>query len=284
MKISNEYLTASFHVRGAELASLKKAEQEYVWQAHPEHWARHAPVLFPIVGKLKDNTYLLKGAKYEMGQHGFARDQEFEVVSHDAETIVFALKATEETLKLYPFRFELRIEYSLSGSSLQIAYQVQNTGREAMPFSIGAHPAFNCPLTAEEQRSDYWLSFPQHETFMTHRLISGNFSGVSEKVGAGNELRITDQLFDQDALVFKGLKSTSVSLQSSKQKWLTFYFEGFPYLGIWSKSARSPFICIEPWYGLADHKDHNQDIYQKEGILMLSGQSLFSCDYQIRIH
>lgn len=285
MEISNQYLTTRFNLKGAELTSLKKGEQEYLWQADPEHWGRHAPVLFPIVGKLKENTYEFGGKSYSMGQHGFARDQQFSVVSHDQDTITFLLKESGETLKNYPFKFELIITYKLTGASLETYYEVNNTDHKEMIFSIGAHPAFNCPMNASEQRSDYWLTFDRAESFDTHRLSEdGLFSGETEKVAEGNDIRITSTLFNKDALVFKNLKSKTVSISSPKGKWLTFSFDGFPYLGIWSKSSESPFVCIEPWFGLADHVRHNQKLQEKEGIRLLSPGENFSCSFRVDIH
>lgn len=284
MEISNQQLTASFKTKGAELTSLKKANVEYIWQADPAHWNRHAPVLFPIVGKLKENTYQFEGKEYQMGQHGFARDQEFTVISHDAESISFSLKESEDTKKIYPFQFELIISYRLQDSSLEISYNVINKDGKELLFSIGAHPAFNCPIKSGERRSDYRLFFNREEEFVTHRLIDGNFSGQAEQLGSGQELEITDNLFDKDALVFKNLKSDKVSLHSTEQKWLTFDFAGFPYLGIWSKNAVSPFVCIEPWFGLADYVNHNQRLEDKEGIRVLPSDGVFAASYQVEVH
>lgn len=283
MEISNQHLTAAFKTKGAELTSLKKGNQEYIWQADPEYWGRHAPVLFPIVGRLIDDTYIYEGKEYQMNQHGFARDQEFEVVAHEKDSISFALKETEDTLKIYPFRFLLTITYTLKEKSLVVHYQVDNPNDKDLLFSIGAHPAFNCPMDPGERRSDYILTFEKPETFRTLRLIDGNFTGQTEVISDGNDLRITDKLFDKDALVFKNLRSSSVSLYSAEAKWLTFHFDGFPYLGIWSKDEDSPFVCIEPWYGLADNVQHTQKLKDKEGIRVLPTGGTFSCSYRVKV-
>lgn len=286
MKIFNNHLEATFSTKGAELVSLKKTatDKEYLWQANPEHWGRHAPVLFPFVGKLKDNAYKYQGQSYPMGQHGFARDMEFNLIDQEKELIRFSFTAIEESLEIYPFRFELIITYQVKDESLKVTYEVKNLDSPDLYFSIGAHPGFNCPLIQGEARSDYWLEFAQEEQVETHRLRDGLFSGETDPVFDKNKIRITDSVFDEDALVFKNLKSDRLSLMSPSGKWLTFHFKGFPYLGIWSKSRDSPFVCIEPWFGLADHQDHNQQLEAKEGINVLKKAGTFSCSYQIDIH
>lgn len=285
MKISNQFLEASFKASGAEITSLKKEDSEYIWQGDTAHWNRHAPVLFPFVGKLKDNHFVYQDRPYEVGQHGFARDLEFEVLEHGQEDISFLLKSTVATLRKYPFEFELRISYHLHDSSLITTYQVSNVGSEQMYFSIGGHPAFNCPMTDHEERSDYWLKFDHEENLTAHLLTAGTFTGETEVIPMKEDkLIITDNLFDKDALVFKGLRSEEVSLESPEGKWLTFHFKGFPYLGIWSKSNVSPFVCIEPWFGLADNQQHNGDLTTKEGINHLAIGQSFSTSYKVEIH
>ncbi len=285
MKISNGLITAQFKPAGAEITSLKKGNVEYLWQSDPKHWGRHAPVLFPIVGKLKNNEYAFAGQTFEMGQHGFARDMEFEVESHTVEHITFILRSSENTLKKYPFPFVLKIAYFLSENALETKYEIHNPSSSEMYFSIGGHPAFNCPMTAAESRSDYWLRFDQQEKLESHLLKDGVFNGETFAVPMDHsKLYITNDLFDRDALVFKNLNSDHVTLESELGKWLTFHFEGFPYLGIWSKSDKSPFVCIEPWFGLADHSSHDGDFIKKEGIQRLEPKDVFSCVYKVELH
>jgi len=220
-----------------------------------------------------------------MGQHGFARDKAFEIAEHTSDHISFELRADNSTLKVFPFEFKLVISYHLLGSSLRVTYKVENTGKEEMYFSVGGHPGFVCPVDSSESRSDYWLEFEVEEKPETHLLKEGNFSGETDEIQLdGTKLQISDSLFDKDALVFKKLISNNISLASPQQKWLTFHFEGFPYLGIWSKSQNSPFVCIEPWQGLADNQSHNGDLTQKEGILKLKPSAIFSTSYSIEIH
>ncbi|MFT6881992.1 MAG: galactose mutarotase-like enzyme [Marinoscillum sp.] len=287
MQIANEYLTATFKTQGAELTSLlsKSNKKEYIWQAEAKYWNRHAPVLFPFVGRLKGDTYQYQGASYQVGQHGFARDRKFEVLEHQSDSIMFSLISDKESFKQYPFHFEFRITYELDEHLLKVRYEVHNAAEQEMYFSIGGHPAFNCPMSKSEVRSDYSLIFEKKEKAERHLLVDGVFSGATEPVlENSNRLPITELLFDADALVFKNLKSKSVTLESSKSKWLTFHFDGFPYLGIWSKNRESPFVCIEPWFGLADNADHDGLIENKEGIQKLAGEQTFVCEYGIEIH
>ena len=285
MKISNQFITATIQAKGAELTSLISHATEYLWQADPLHWGRHAPVLFPIVGKLKNDQYQYADQTYQLSQHGFARDRVFEVIDHQPDQASLYLKSDGEMIRYFPFEFELILNYKLDETKLIVSYQINNPASNPLFFSIGGHPAFNCPVIAEEKRNDYWLEWETNEPLIAHRLNNGLFSGDQEPIKLnGRKLQITDHLFDKDALVFKHLKSKNVSLCSPSQKWLTFHFDSFPYLGIWSKSDQSPFVCIEPWFGLADHHEHNGDITQKEGIQKLEGQQSFTCNYAIEIH
>lgn len=286
MKISNKYLKATLNAKGAELASLVHigSAREYIWQAHPKHWGRHAPVLFPFVGKLSRDRYTHEGHTYPMERHGFARDMEFDIIAHTSDQITFLLEHSSETLKKYPFRFQLRITYSLDKAALKTTYEVANRGKATMYFSIGGHPAFNCPMSPDESRSEYWLEFSQQEPLDAHLLDGDLFSGKTETMPVQNRrLAISDQMFDNDALVFKNLASESITLASPKQAWLTFHFEGYPYLGIWSKGRESPFVCIEPWHGLADSQQHNGQLAGKEGIKALGPSEVFSCSYTIEV-
>ena len=286
ISISNETLKASFSTKGAELNSLinQKNEIEYIWQANEAHWARHAPVLFPFVGKLKNDRYVVQGHEYSLGQHGFARDREFSVRTLDEDNCSFSLKSDEESLSVYPFQFELIITYQLDDNKLRIQYEVWNHGKREMHFSIGAHPAFNCPHRPGKSRNDYSLRFEQNETAKKYLLDNGLFNGKTQLVlNDYNTLSISDNLFDDDALVFKNLNSSNVTMNDGEKDMLQFDFKGFPYLGIWSKSRNSPFVCIEPWFGLADHIDHSQEISSKEGIISLKPTEKFECEHAIKI-
>ena len=284
--IKNQSLSAFFKLKGAELCSLKDNKgTEYIWQADPAHWGRHAPVLFPIVGKLKDNTYYVDDKEYQLNQHGFARDLEFEMVEKTASSISFKLQSNEATLAIYPFSFVLIITYTLNENQLEVNYQVSNPVAETLYFSIGAHPAFNCPIHDNKQRSDYFLKFDNSVNSEIHLIDGGLQNGATIPLLENQDrLNISDDLFDQDALILKGFPENSIHLtDDTLTPYLTVAFEGFPYLGIWSKSSTSPFVCIEPWYGIADHQNSSQNLKEKEGIMSLKEGEEFKASYQIII-
>ena len=286
ISIANQHLTASINFKGAELTSLKsnKDKTEYIWQADPVHWARHSPVLFPIVGKLRKDEYILNDLTYSMSQHGFARDLEFQVIRQEDSYAALALKSNAQTMMMYPFKFELIITYELIDKTLKVGYQVINKDHQTMYFSIGGHPAFNCPVKGGK-RSDYLLKFEKAEKAETQLLEVGLRSGKTKPILENTDtLPITDELFDQDALIFENLQSSSLSLLKESKKFLTFHFDNFPYLGIWSKNSESPFVCIEPWYGIADTTDADHHLVTKEGINKLDPTESFQCEYQIEIH
>ena len=287
-KLENEYVTANIKSFGAELCSfkLKQDGTEYLWQADPGYWGRHAPVLFPIVGRLLNNEYNLDGKVYQLSQHGFARDMEFVLLEADDQHAVYQLLANEETLEKYPSNFELLIEYTLEGQELGIEYKVKNQDDKNMCFSIGAHPGFRCPLMKGECFEDYYLEFSQKETVDKCKLKKGFISNEMERVLENdNIISLSEELFKEDALVFKNLKSDSITLKSRKgNKSVMMKFAGFPYYGIWSKpEGGAPFICLEPWHGVADKIDDKKDFSQKEGINLLTPGETFACQYSITI-
>jgi galactose mutarotase-like enzyme len=286
-KLENDLLKIEVKHHGAELSSLidKSTRMEYIWQADPTFWGRHAPVLFPIVGRLKNNSFLVGTDEYQMKQHGFARNMDFELIFRNKAGITFELKSSPATLAQYPFPFRLRIQYVLYKNVLMVAYEVYNPSDAPIYFSIGGHPAFRCPLFDDEKRSDYQLVFERNEYVGTKRLTDGIRTGKELLIlENGNDIGIRDFLFDNDALVFENLESDWVRLQKGERPILTFNFKGFPYLGIWSKNQTSPFVCIEPWYGLADRQDHNQQLAEKEGIMKLDPKNKFECIYSVAIH
>ena len=285
--LENSALKIQVKYHGAELASIvnKKTGQEYIWQADPTFWGRHAPVLFPIVGRLQEDACIINDKTYAMKQHGLARNMDFQLVKQNKAALTFELLSSKETLLAYPYPFRLRIESVLQGTELMVVYEVHNPSEQPMYFSIGGHPAFRCPLNADEQRSDYQLVFQHKETAHTQRLDGGIRNGKTELVLANEKnLPITDHLFEEDALVFADLVSEKVTLQKGEKQVLTFDFKDFPYLGIWSKNQKSPFVCIEPWFGVADHVKHNQQFSQKEGVLELGAGKTFDSVYTIAIH
>lgn len=279
--IENAELTATFKSQGAELCSLKAKEtrREYIWEGNPEFWGKHAPVLFPIVGTLKDNRYFYKDEFYALSRHGFARDMEFEVVDKKDSSVVFSLKANKHTKANYPFDFELQIGYTLTNSILNIEYEIINKMDERMPFSIGGHPAF----ALQKKFTSYALEFEQQETLesftLENDLLSHNTLPIAlnEKV-----LPLTYSLFEKDALIFKSLNSKKISILESEQPLINFYFEDFKNFGIWTK-MNAPFICLEPWLGYSDLTSSNGNIENKEAIQFVEANAIFKCSYSIEI-
>ncbi|HBD25894.1 aldose 1-epimerase family protein [Flavobacterium sp.] len=269
--LSNTKISASINTIGAELIQLEKDNKNYIWTVDEAFWNKTSPILFPIVGRLKNDSYSINGKSYELPRHGFARNFEFEVEHQTESSAIFILTDNAETLKNYPFPFELRLQYELIENSLKISYSVFNKSQEIMPFSIGAHPAF----AIEDSFSDYSLQFIEAEEFVSYELENEQFSNSFRKINSENgQINLDYSLFEKDALVLKHLKSDKLTLLKGNQPYLSVEFEGFPFLGIWTK-PNAPFLCIEPWCGLADNINHNGDIYEKEGIQLLENKSNF---------
>jgi galactose mutarotase-like enzyme len=280
-RIFSEDLKISISEKGAEITSVKSSDGlEYIWQAKEELWPRHAPVLFPIVGKLKDNTYNYKGKSYSLGQHGFARDLRFQLSDADESRCSFRLTSSEETLKNYPFRFTFVITYSVTGNVLNTTYYVKNEQQEEMFFSVGAHPGFRCPLVPGEKFEDHYLEF-EKENYLQTLLSDGLRSSTTRVLPLqGKKLFLTPSLFNDDALVFENSQVSEISLRSSKSgRGVTIRSENWPYFGIWSKKGCTEFVCLEPWYGIADHEKSHQQLEEKDGIIRLGPGKQFTCSF-----
>lgn len=285
--LKNKFLTIQINQKGAELTSIFKNgnQTEYMWNADPTFWGKSSPVLFPIVGSLKENMYRFEGQEYILPRHGFARDKEFIVEKSDENGATFLLTYDEKTLKVYPFKFEFRLIYTLENNTLNITYSVKNIGETQMYFSVGGHPAFAVPLTESTDYNDYYLEFNKTETFKRWGLTP---EGLIETQSFDflintNKIELSKELFYDDAIVFKNLESTSVTLKSDKTNHqLKFDFEDFPYLGIWA-AKDAGFVCIEPWCGIADAANHNQELIEKEGIIELDLGEVFERTWRVEI-
>lgn len=273
-QISNGQLSVRVHDKGAELASLfnHATGLEYLWNADPRFWAKHSPVLFPVVGTLKDGTFIFDDKTFSLSRHGFARDMDFQLESKESAKLVFLLRSNTETLAKYPFEFEFRIVYQLDGFSVRVTYDVSNPSAQEIFFSVGAHPAFKVPLVPGTEYKDYFLKFDQKEN-ANHWPISreGYIEAKSKPFFIDdNILPLRHELFYGDAIVFKDLKSSTISLRSQKHTHgLDFSFPYFPYFGIWA-ARDADFVCLEPWCGIADSVDHDRQLRFKEGIVSLA--------------
>lgn len=278
--LSNSELTATINTFGAELISIKNnSNREYIWEGNPNYWGKHSPILFPIVGSLKNNNYIYNNSIYHLPRHGFARDMDFEVKEKTDIEVVFSLKQTGATLEKYPFNFELQISYTLTNSVLKIGYKVINNNDFSMPFSIGAHPAFALPSDFK----NYELLFEKSEKLIVSTLENDLISNATYILPMeNNSLRLNYSLFENDALVFKTIASKSVSITENKIPFLKVHYNDFPSLGIWTKS-QAPFICIEPWIGYADTIENNGNLEDKEGIQILGENQTFETNYLIEI-
>ncbi len=285
--IENENLVVKIKAKGAELSSIvnKQTQLEYMWGAEPA-WAKSSPVLFPIVGTLKDNAYTYKNKTYQLPRHGFARDEAFEAVQSQKDSITFQLTSSAASLEKYPFHFELLISYQLKQDEVVVTYQVTNTGAEEMYFSIGAHPAFKLPLTNALQFEDYYLQFGTKENAPRWLITKEGLidSKSTPLLTDTDRLDLTHQLFYEDAIVLKKLSSETISLKSDKDKrGLEFHFKGFPFLGLWSAKDAN-FICLEPWCGIADSVNHNQDLTTKEGIEKIDAGTSWWRSWSVRCY
>lgn len=259
--IENDFLKVQIKKKGAELCSVKDRDEfEYIWQAE-EVWPRHAPNLFPIVGSLIDHEYIYKDEKYNLTHHGFARDLEFDLLHQSEHSICLLLQQSESTLLSYPFRFTLLITYALDAKCLKQTFRVVNDDDRDIPVSFGGHPAFNAsPI------EDYSIVFSSDENVPSN-LLDGPYIGISTTdIIQGDKISLDKNIFDDDALIFQGLKSEYASLvHNSSGHAVKVSISDFPYLGLWAKPG-APFVCIEPWLGLADFVGHSKKIEDKKGI------------------
>jgi galactose mutarotase-like enzyme len=272
--LQNDHLEITIKHKGAELCSIKNKVTglQYMWGGDAAVWGKTSPILFPIVGALKEDVFYVENKKYVLPRHGFARDRVFELLEQSDNKIVFVLRSDDASRNVYPFDFQLQVAYTLRQAALHVTYLVINTGEQEMLFSLGAHPAFKVPLVEGTNYEDYFLIF--NETESANRWPINNTGLIMNQPASllvnTNKLQLSKSLFDQDALVLKNIRSNKVSLRSNTHSHgLDFDFDGFPYLGIWA-AKHADFVCIEPWCGIADSESHNQQLEQKEGIEKLA--------------
>lgn len=269
--IENEILKVTARSKSAELISVIKKETsaEYLWNGDSKYWGWSSPILFPFVGKVRDQKYNYKGKTYEVNQHGFARNMEFDLVSQKENEIWFAVRENKETLIRYPFAFRLEIGYILEDNSIQVIWKVTNPGEDTMYFSIGAHPAFMCPLNEMGQQTDYYMGFETDKDEIRYKLIDKSCGLIapeeySLKLEEGLH-RIEKTQFDKDALIIEGHQVRKMWLADpDKKPYVTVEFDA-PLFGVWSPEKKNaPFICIEPWYGRSDGNDFYGSLEKRE--------------------
>lgn len=266
LTLSNSIIKATFSTKGAELISLVKEGKEKIWIGDPDVWAMHAPALFPICGGLKEDKYIYNGKEYNLQKHGYIRFVEFEVESKTENKIVFLHKSNGETLKQFPFNYELRIIYTLEDSALKVEYSVKNLDETPMYYSIGAHEGYYCPEGIEE----YSIVFDKNET-LDSNILNGNLLEY-ETINVGEntcELPLKYEYFAVDALVFLNLKSRKVSLKNRRTNdEIKLEFDDHNFFLLWTKPG-AKYICMEPWCGCQDFVDADYDFINKKGIIKL---------------
>lgn len=276
--------------KGGELISFKDEEGiERIWQGDPEYWTGRNPLLFPVVGNLKEGKIKINGETYSMNRHGFAREREFIITEQAEDHVVMELRADEDTLKKYPFNFKLQVCHRLEDSGFVTSFEIVNLDKREMPFCIGAHTAFCCPVFADETFEDYDIVFDEKEQADSLLL---NSDGYIQKGKTVPFLRDSDRFalnyepFEKmDTVIFSGLKSTGVSLKHRlKGHGVHMDFEGFPFMAFWTKGAqRAPFICIEPWHGCAALEDEDGDFKHKEACICLQPGERKEFLYKVKI-
>ncbi|WHH59516.1 aldose 1-epimerase family protein [Petroclostridium sp. X23] len=286
--IENDIARVEISTLGAEVISFKtlKDDCEYLWNGDKQYWASHAPVLFPLVCAVDEGKIKVGGKEYAIGNHGFARKSEFSVVEDTDSSVTYKLPYSEETLKMYPFKFNLFITYALTGNKLDITYKVENVDNKEIYFLIGTHPGFNCPLAKDEKFEDYYLEFECNETLERLFMNAANvlIKDKSEMILQDkNIIPLTRKLFQDGALVFKNINSRKISLKSNKSdKEVIVSFDDLPYLGLW-QAKDAPFVCIEPWHGIADVEGYNGEFKEKEMIIELGTSKSYECNYSIEV-
>lgn len=278
--IQNDELLIGVKTDGAELTTVKdaKTRHEYLWQGDPAVWSGQSPILFPIVGRLKDDTYYLRGKPYTMPKHGFWRKRKAMLLYVGDDTMTFMQTDDADTFELYPYRFRVLVTFTLEGRTLQVTHRVCNDNAEDMLFSIGAHPAFACAIGDK-------LTFSEPETLCTQMIDRNSLRMPQTKPVLDNarEIEITEHIFDGDALILQGVKSPFVTLNPDKPGQSVRFALHSPYLGIWAKPG-APYVCIEPWWGVNDRDEITADFSGKEGIERLaphdSREFVWSAEFQ----
>ncbi len=287
-KLQNKYITVEIIPKGAEIISFinNKTGQQHIWRAG-KAWQHHAPLLFPIVGKLKNRTYFYKGISYRMKNHGFAAASLFNIVKKRADKIVFQLKSNQQTNQIYPFDFLLTAEYKLLCRKLKIKYKVLNTGKDTMYFAIGVHPGFNIPYKKDEDFEQYFLEF-QRKEFADRLLLDPEtrlLSGTIQKkyLNKTKFLNLNRTMFKNRVIVLNNLQSRYVRIRNNyNDYYLEIGIKNFPFLGLWSPQTKADLICIEPWFGHSDFINTDQDFTHKKDLIKLPPGEEFEMQYYIK--
>ncbi len=272
--IENQHLKVGVKLHGCELTSVysKDASYEYLWQGDTNIWYGQSPILFPIIGRLINDTYTLNGKDYKINKHGFARNYDWKLLSQKEDTLSMIFSDNEDTIQIYPYHFDLIVTYTVKDKTLTVTHTVVNKNDTVMYFSLGAHPGFNCEIGDK-------LVFDENETLSTEKIHLTEALRLPETLPVLNnekEITITKDIFAEDALILNSIKSKCITLKSDNHpRTVKFNMGNSPYLGIWAKPG-APYVCIEPWFGVNDSYEKKDDFSQKDGINKLEAQEKFN--------
>ena len=290
VELSNQYLTVNLHPKGAEIISIVGNQDHinYMWKRDACQWANSAPILFPIVGAIKNDTCRIDGKEYHMTQHGFARHNEFEIKNQSQTEVTFTLVSNDEIIKQYPFLFGLNVTYKLVENTLTCFINVKNKDHQTIYFQVGGHPAFACPFMENESSNDYYVEFAEYET-RNQKVIDVAKRGMShvQLPFFDHEKRffVRQQLFNNDAIVIKDFKSENISIKSlNHQKSIVFHMQGFDHVGLWTAKHVGGLLAIEPWIGHADYVDFDGEFKEKESCVALDTDKEFNVQFAVEIN
>lgn len=285
-QIANDFLTIKVSEMGAELTSIKDENgKEYLWQANPKYWNRHSPILFPIVGAVWNDTFRVNGTEYHSKRHGFARDTAFHLIKKDSNKLTFSMHDTEETYKKFPFHFILGVTYRLERNRIHVVWHVQNTDNKEIHFQIGGHPAFNLPDITEGEPIRGYLKMDA-ETLNRTELTHEGYRKPSCKEMETDEgiLEFTEETFRNDALIFDNCQLHDVQLLNRRGEPEVSVHFNTPAVGIWTPYGKNaPFLCIEPWYGVADEAGCTDEFKNRHLMNHLLPGASFMSEYIIQI-
>ncbi len=287
--IQSGNVSAQIDSFGGQLLSFEKDGKEYIWQRNPAYWNSCAPILFPVVGRLRNKVLSVKGRDYPMTMHGFVRDFELEVTDRQAHSVTFRLTGSDKTRALYPWNFCFEVTFTLEGDKLTCGFRVENRDSEEMLFCLGGHPGFNVPMAAGEAFEDYQLEFEKEEILESNHVNEDEAISASRKdavLDSGRILPLERSLFNNDAMIFEDIQSKWVNLVSRETgKGIHFAYPGFPILAVWTKGEPldAPYVCLEPWFGMGFRDDEGTALEQKYGVQHLAPGGVFTAAFSAEI-
>lgn len=287
--IQSGNVSAVIDLLGGQLLSFEKDGKEYIWQRNPKYWESCAPLLFPVIARLKDKKLTVHGKDYPMTMHGFVRDSMLQIAEKSENSVTMFMTNTPETEKLYPFHFRFSVTFTLEGDKLTTSFAIENTGKEEMLFCLGGHPAFNVPIAAGEQFTDYQLEFEKEEILESNHVNDDESISASKKdmiLDSGRILPLKRNLFNNDAMIFENIESRRVDLvHKTTGKGIRFCYPDFTTLAVWTRGEPSdaPYVCLEPWLGMGFRDNETSDLEQKYDVQHLMPGSVFTASFSAEI-